>query len=64
MFCIAFLPPATLTGLSNLFCHPNQERSGEEEIQHRITEAVAVAVAAPNDLTEEVSDTSIIQLQI
>ncbi|CAM9733806.1 unnamed protein product [Pylaiella littoralis] len=30
-----------------------QERSGEEEIRQRIAEAVAAAVAAPNDLTKE-----------
>lgn len=35
-----------------------QERSGEEEIRRRIAEAVAAAVAAPNELTEEVSETA------
>ncbi|CAM9718759.1 unnamed protein product [Ectocarpus sp. 4 AP-2014] len=30
-----------------------QDKSGEEEVQRRIAEAVAAAVAAPNDLSEE-----------
>ncbi|CAM9769624.1 unnamed protein product, partial [Ectocarpus sp. 13 AM-2016] len=30
-----------------------QDKSGEEEVQRRIAEAVATAVAAPNDLSEE-----------
>lgn len=36
------------------FCR-EQEKYGEEELEQRIAEAVAAAVAAPNDLTEEAS---------
>ncbi|CAM9829151.1 unnamed protein product [Ectocarpus sp. 6 AP-2014] len=36
-----------------------QDKSGEEEVQRRIAVAIAAAVAAPNDLSEEASEIEI-----
>lgn len=59
----ALLAPATRTESSNFFrSTQHQERSGEEEIRQRIAEAVTAAVAAPNDLTKEVS--GLLRLQV
>lgn len=40
--------------MRNTYCQ--QEKPSVEEIQRRIAEAVAAAVAGPNDLAEEVRE--------